>query len=154
MPIETKTLSAAAAGYENRDVRFWPVLISALGLAAFCALSMWTMKVMFETLNNRLSHIEQQARPTAITGGGERFPEPRLEINGREDFAAYRARQEAELNSYGWMDKKAGVVRIPIDRAMDLLAQKGLPVRQPGQPPKADKTPLDMIQERRLERGN
>ena len=33
------------------------------------------------------------------------------------------------LNSYGWVDPKAGVVRIPIDRAMDLLLQKGLPVR-------------------------
>src|SRR5579875_1217650 len=41
--------------------------------------------------------------------------------------------QNQILNSYGWVDRKAGIVRIPIDQAMDLLLQKGLPVRQPGQ---------------------
>jgi hypothetical protein len=33
------------------------------------------------------------------------------------------------LSSYGWVDREAGIVRIPIDRAMDLLAERGLPAR-------------------------
>ncbi len=33
------------------------------------------------------------------------------------------------MHSYGWVDQPAGVVRIPIDRAMELLAQRGLPTR-------------------------
>jgi len=40
-----------------------------------------------------------------------------------------RGREDGLLNSYGWVDEKAGTVRIPIERAMDLLVQRGLPVR-------------------------
>jgi hypothetical protein len=52
-----------------------------------------------------------------------------------------------KLNSYGWIDKSAGVIRIPIDRAMDLLAQRGLPVRD-GDHETGGKTPLQMRQEK------
>ena len=57
-------------------------------------------------------------------------PEPRLQTNPREDLRALRAREDAVLNSYGWVDKTAGVVRIPIDEAIKLTVQRGLPVRQ------------------------
>jgi len=57
------------------------------------------------------------------------FPEPRLQVAPREDLQTFRAREEAELNSYGWIDRTAGIVRLPISRAMDLLVERGLPVR-------------------------
>ena len=56
-------------------------------------------------------------------------PEPRLQVSAPKDLKQYKAAQGEILNSYGWVDQKAGVVRIPIDRAMDILLQKGLPVR-------------------------
>ena len=56
-------------------------------------------------------------------------PEPRLQVSAPKDLKQYKAAQEEILNSYGWVDQKAGIVRIPIDRAMDILVQKGLPVR-------------------------
>jgi len=56
-------------------------------------------------------------------------PEPRLQVSAPKDLKQYKAAQGEILNSYGWVDQKAGVVRIPIDRAMDILVQKGLPVR-------------------------
>jgi hypothetical protein len=40
-----------------------------------------------------------------------------------------RVREDGLLDSYGWVDENAGTVRIPIERAMDLLVQRGLPVR-------------------------
>ena len=40
-----------------------------------------------------------------------------------------RAAEDQILNSYGWVDQKKGVVRVPIARAIDLLAQRGLPMR-------------------------
>jgi hypothetical protein len=55
--------------------------------------------------------------------------------------------QNAKLNSYGWIDKSAGVIRIPIDRAMDLLAQRGLPARDDVHET-GGKTPLQMRQEK------
>jgi len=57
-------------------------------------------------------------------------PQPRLQPNPALDFQALHATQEAELNSYGWVDQSKGIVHIPIDRAMELLAQQNLPVVQ------------------------
>jgi hypothetical protein len=42
-----------------------------------------------------------------------------------------RAREEGVLESYGWVDQKAGIVRIPIEEAMRLLAERGLPSPSP-----------------------
>jgi hypothetical protein len=56
-------------------------------------------------------------------------PEPRLQVTAPKDLEQYKAAQEEILNNYGWVDQNAGIVRIPIDRAMDILVQKGLPLR-------------------------
>jgi hypothetical protein len=57
------------------------------------------------------------------------FPSPRLEEDERGQLNGIRQAQDDTLYTYGWVDEKAGIVRIPIDRAMDLLVQRGLPVR-------------------------
>jgi hypothetical protein len=58
-----------------------------------------------------------------------------LQIHPAHYLEQLRQGEDEKLNSYGWVDQKAGTVRIPIDRAMDLLIEKGLPVRA-GSPPK------------------
>lgn len=55
------------------------------------------------------------------------FPEPRLEKDERNEIYDFRLREEQKLHSYGWVDQNAGVARIPIDRAIELIAQRGLP---------------------------
>jgi len=70
----------------------------------------------------------------------KKFPEPRLETNERGEIKDFRLNEERTLNSYGWVDEKAGVVRIPIDRAMQLLAQRGLPTT-----PKAGTVPPSAV---------
>jgi hypothetical protein len=54
-------------------------------------------------------------------------PRPRLQVDPGRDLAKLRADNEALLSSYGWTDRKAGVIRIPIARAMELTAQRGIP---------------------------
>ncbi len=76
------------------------------------------------------------------------FPAPHLQIKPRLDHQAFLARASNELATYGWIDPKAGTVRIPIERAMDLLLERGLPVRQTNQPVPASKSSLQLIQER------
>ncbi len=56
-------------------------------------------------------------------------PQPRLQVEPQTDLAQFRAQEDQILNGYGWIDQKAGKVRIPISRAMQLLAQRGLPTR-------------------------
>jgi hypothetical protein len=52
-------------------------------------------------------------------------PGPILEIDSERDLAAFRQREDAQLHSYGWIDRSAGTVHIPIERAMDLMAEDG-----------------------------
>jgi hypothetical protein len=59
-----------------------------------------------------------------------RFPKPNLQIDDdHAQMTALLAHQNLELNSYGWLDRSNGIVRIPIDRATDLILQRGLPTR-------------------------
>jgi hypothetical protein len=62
------------------------------------------------------------------------FPTPRLQgDDGNQDTADLHAREDLLLDNYSWVDRSKGTVRIPIDRAMELIAQRGLPVAQPPQ---------------------
>jgi hypothetical protein len=56
-------------------------------------------------------------------------PTPALQTEPFRDVHTLRQGEAEKLNSYGWVDKEGGVARIPIDRAMDLVLQRGLPVR-------------------------
>lgn len=67
-------------------------------------------------------------------------PEPRLQPKPENDLQQYLSEESSEQDSYGWVDRQKGVVRIPIDRAMKLLLQRGLPVRIPGQTLQTDLT--------------
>src|SRR5262249_36601112 len=67
-----------------------------------------------------------QAGPEAAS---KIFPEPRLQVDYFADMDKVRTDWDAHLNTYGWLDKNAGVVHIPIERAMQLALQKGFPVR-------------------------
>lgn len=67
-------------------------------------------------------------------------PEPRLQPKPENDLQQYLREESSELNSYGWVDRQNGVVRIPIDHAMKLLLKQGLPVRSSGQTLRTDLT--------------
>jgi hypothetical protein len=58
-------------------------------------------------------------------------PGPELQVDPREDLLKAYAEQQQLLENYSWADRKSGAVRIPIERAMDLLVQRGVPVLSP-----------------------
>lgn len=55
------------------------------------------------------------------------FRGPHLQGNPAKERVEVQREQLDRLNSYGWVDQKAGIARIPVDRAIDLLAERGLP---------------------------
>jgi hypothetical protein len=68
----------------------------------------------------------EQEQLTKLT---QQFPTPRLELDdGNEDLTQLHDREDLLLNYYSWVEKPGGAVRIPIDQAMELIAQRGLPV--------------------------
>jgi hypothetical protein len=75
---------------------------------------------------------------------------PKLQISAPADLQAFRAREDDELNSYGWVNRTSGIVRIPIERAVDVVLQQGLPVRTSTNAGATGPSPIELIQ-RRLE---
>jgi hypothetical protein len=62
-----------------------------------------------------------------VVGGPSAVPS--LLVGEPQNLQKFRAEEEHLLTSYGWVDQNAGVVRLPIDRAKELLLERGLPVR-------------------------
>jgi hypothetical protein len=76
---------------------------------------------------------------------------PRLQISAPADLAAFRSREDADLNGYGWINKTQGIVRIPIQEAMNLIVEKNLlPVRQGTNAAQTGPSVLQLQQERPL----
>jgi hypothetical protein len=67
--------------------------------------------------------------PSPLSYTREPTPEPRLEVKPGGDLKTVRAQEDAILKSYGWVDADKGIVRIPIDRAIEIVAERGLPAR-------------------------
>ncbi|HLY17118.1 MAG TPA: hypothetical protein VKR61_07825 [Bryobacteraceae bacterium] len=72
------------------------------------------------------------ASPTALALAQKQPPEPRLQAYPSRDMRDMRAAEDRLLHEYDWIDPDKGIVRIPVDRAMDLIAQRGLAVQPQG----------------------
>lgn len=115
--------------YERSDLSAGPIVWAMLLGSVVIALvfvAMWVLTDVYATHEARQS---APAHPLASTAGRKQPPAPRLQPDPVKDMAALRASEDALLHNYGWLDKAAGKVRIPIDRALELVAQRGLPVR-------------------------
>jgi hypothetical protein len=118
--------------YEARDVS--PGLVAKFGVM-LVVLSVATAAgglALFRILAARGAARERT--PVAYERSGERGrpPEPRLQTAPYADLERLVAEQREVLDTYGWVDQKAGVVHIRIDRAMELLVERGLPHRAAG----------------------
>lgn len=82
--------------------------------------------------------------PTALFTRSQMPPPPLIQEHSGGELARYLEGQDQLLDTYGWVNRKAGIVRIPISRAMALLLQKGFPVRPPGQITRAVSEPHEI----------
>lgn len=124
---------------EQSDLGAKGILSFLLGLAIFGVIIHYVLIGMYDVMDRYeqthqppMSPLEThvETRPRQVPPDTRmKFPEPRLEVNERSELQGVVLSQEQELNSYGWVDEKSGVVHIPIERAMQLIAQKGLPTR-------------------------
>jgi hypothetical protein len=118
----------AHGDHEKRDISLRGVVIFAVGLAILCVLSGAAALAVFRYLDNRLVQAETPVSPVNLPAG-QLPPEPRLLTDEPSNLATYRREQDDRLLTYGWVDKQSGVVRIPIERAKELILQRGLPTR-------------------------
>ncbi|MCG6928173.1 MAG: hypothetical protein LJF30_23055 [Acidobacteria bacterium] len=120
---------------ENHDVRYEEEDINERSTFWF---GFWILAVMVgvsflvKPLYNLLvaRGVETQA-PAAYAADADpealRPPLPRLQTLPEVDLAEFRAQEDAILGSYAWVEKDRGVVRIPVEEAMRIVAERGLP---------------------------
>jgi len=133
----------SGTGHETRDADVMSLTLLAAILVVGGVIIFIAVSIMMHVLGSHQSP-EKNAAVTTLPGA-ELFPPPRLQIQPTDDLAKMQAHDNAELSSYGWIDRSKQVVRIPIDRAMQLIVERGLP--NVG----ANQTPLSMMQARSRE---
>jgi hypothetical protein len=139
MASHDSTSRAAAGGenpdvhHETSDVNFRAILTFGVGLIVAAALIHVLLWLLFVYFQNREARAGVRLFPLAAEQQNRLPPEPRLQTNPRQDLGELRAGEEAILDTYGWVDRDTGVVRIPIDEAMRLTIERGLPARPAGQ---------------------
>lgn len=114
---------------EHSDVDIRAVFGFGMGLVATGAVIAVAVWLLFGFLARRDARGNTREYPLATAEETRLPPEPRLQTNPREDLREMRAQEDQILRSYQWVDRSAGVVRIPIDRAMRLTLERGLPAR-------------------------
>ena len=129
-PAEHVHGAPAGEGHERRDVDERSIVGAGAGLAVAITVVTVAMLLLFNYYARREAAMSPPANPLAVQAGPRLPPAPRLQTAPIEDIQALRERERSALESYGWVNREQGVVRIPIERAIDLLAERGLPARQ------------------------
>ena len=125
---------APVEGHETSDVSIRGIVWFGLGLAVATVLVTVGMWALFRVLQRREGRVDTPVSAMVAASLRRTPPEPRLEANPLEPRRRMRAREDAVLTTYGWVDRGTGVARIPIGRAMELLVEKGLPPSKPVAP--------------------
>jgi hypothetical protein len=125
MTTPTHGNAGGPSPYEERDVAIRPIALTGVALFAIIAATFVIVRFLDTGLSDRLAARSEPASPLAATYGDKAPPAPRLQTDPRGDLAALHAREAKQLDNYGWLDKQAGRVHIPVDRAMQLLAEDG-----------------------------
>lgn len=114
-------------GYEKSDASAGSLTKFGLGLAAVAVVVFLLVFAMFKFLGRQQKSAQPAKHPLAEAAQAP--PGPRLQVTPEADIENFRAKEDSLVHSYGWVMKDAGVVRIPVDSALAIVARRGLPVR-------------------------
>jgi hypothetical protein len=137
---EALTPPTEGDGVSYSGIVWFVVILTATTVA--CSLLMWGLFVLLDA--NRQPAVERAplAAPIGeprIDGGrivsDRELPQPSMLVDEPTELDAFRRREDAILRGYGWSDEAGGTARIPVERAKELLLQKGFPVRPAEKPP-------------------
>ena len=122
-----KHLVPTVVGHETRDADIRQIVYTGAGLAITAVIVGIIVFGIFKYLGgHEIATI--QVNPMSVEDQ-QIPPAPRLQEHSTIELQQLHAQEDHVLSTYGWMDKKTGVVRIPIDRAKDLMLQRGFPTR-------------------------
>lgn len=123
--------------FEHQDMSPGNVYSFLIALAIGCvlvAVALWGAYHSLDAYARRHQPKQSPIAPpaladtrTVVPSEVTNFPQPRLETNERLEINDFRLKEQQTLDTYGWVDQKTGVAHIPIERAMQLIVQRGLP---------------------------
>ena len=121
---------ALARGHEGTGVNF-KAIVAVAGAIIVSAIVIHLALLLLMARYERQADVTQGPLPPVVPPE-ERFPEPRLQVAPDADLRRLRESEEALLEHYAWVDRSKGLIRVPIHRAMELLASPSAP---PGRQP-------------------
>lgn len=120
--------NSVQAGRELADVSVKSLFHQAFYLVVVCVAVWFAMMGLFKLFMGRLNDADAPVSALARPAG-ELPPQPRLLTNEAQFLSDFRATETQTLEHYGWIDEQTGAVHIPIEKAKELLLQRGLPSR-------------------------
>lgn len=120
---------ADSKAYETTDAQVRPLVVFGASLVVMTLAVLVLSRVMVADLNSRADRSDAAEAPLAWPT--EPPPGPHLQADPQAEMRAFRAAQEARLSRYDWVDRDAGIVQVPLERALELVVERGLPARQP-----------------------
>ena len=132
MRIETEVEPDASAGYERRDVNPRAILWLMAGVTGCALVAMAALWILINAFERQAASRDPARSPLV----GERLPSaaPELQPTPVHDYQAFQASQERALTTYGWVDREKSIVRLPVERAMQLLLERGEPTTSEDKP--------------------
>jgi hypothetical protein len=113
-------------GHERNTLVLKGLVVFAVALFGVGILVEYGLGFVMRDFSREEKGLEALAPPTFPDDSGP-FPGPRLQAEPSTEFQKMRKTDLGHLNGYGWVDRKAGIAHIPIDRAMEIVARSGLP---------------------------
>lgn len=115
----------------DSEIHVRAIFFAIAGLALVIALSFVGVIAFSKVLKARA--IQRDPAPLPVAEANQPRPRPRaaLQADPTADMVKFAKEEEAALTSYAWVDRASGVVQIPVDRALELVAERGLPVPPP-----------------------
>ena len=113
--------------HERTDAKVKPLAIFLILMGVTIVASAGFTVVLFDFFTQRAQSFDKPVSPLQIKN--ETSSGPRLQVVPGLDLRLQNEAEGDRLNGYGWVDQGAGLVHIPIEKAVDVLLQKGLPTR-------------------------
>jgi hypothetical protein len=142
-PDDEYLVTPEGSTYEHTDANVWVIAKFGIWLAITAIAVHLGIGLLWRTLVNETRETNEQQYPLATSLDPKLPREPRLQQYPRNEVYNFRVQEEEKLHRYGYVNKDAGVVHIPIDEAMRLTVERGLPTRT--QDPTHPATPPGMM---------
>ncbi len=125
-----RPLAQGTAGHEANTLRLRGLVIFAVALAGMTTLVLLGLALLMPIFSREEQQLEELAPPRFAGDTGE-FPAPKIQSDTASELTKMKKEDLTRLAEFGWIDRAAGIAHIPIDRAIDILAQNGLPATPP-----------------------